>query len=179
MQTSDCLGGQVIESFTQVICSKILIHSGMKQLAVLMPESLNHSLSWFRQKQWFVQEWNKRLFMRNHWVINSTDLFSNNSVTVKKWLSLWANHWIIDSTDSLKNTDLFRYETSDCRYEQIIESLTQPIHLKTLICSDMKQVSVVKSKWLPLWANHWVIDSIDSLKNTDLFRYETSDCRYE
>ncbi len=50
------------------------------------------------------------------------------------------------------NTDLFRYETSDCRYEQIIESLTQPIHLKTLICSDMKQVTVIMSKSL----NHWL-----------------------
>ncbi len=149
-----------------MIHSKRLIHSEMKQVAVFMNGSLNHWLKRFIQKGWFIQKWSK-------------------------CLSLWMDYWIIDSNDSFKTADSFRNEASGCLYEWIIESLTQMIHSKRPIHSEMKQVAVFMngslnhwfkwfiqngwfiqkwSKWLSLWIDHWIIDSNDSFKTAESFR---------
>ncbi len=126
-EASGCLYEWIIESLTQMIHSKRLIHSEMKQVAVFMNGSLNHWLKWFIQNGWFIQK-------------------------LSKWLSLWMDHWIIDSNDSFKTADSFRNEASGCLYEWIIESLTQMIHSKQMIHSEMKQVAVFMNGSL----NHWL-----------------------
>lgn len=44
-----------------------------------------------------------------------------------KWLFLWARHWIIHSNYLFKNSNSFRNKSSDCPYEGVIVSFTQPI----------------------------------------------------
>ncbi len=51
----------IVESFTQLICSKAPIHSGTKQMTVFFNESLNHLLNQLIQKHWFFQKQNKWL----------------------------------------------------------------------------------------------------------------------
>ncbi len=43
-----------------------------------LSESLNHSLNWFIQKHWFMQQWNKWL---SHWIIykKNTDEWRNET----------------------------------------------------------------------------------------------------
>ncbi len=174
-EASDCVFEEIIESFTQMIHSKQLIHLQMKQVPVSMSNSLNHSLKWFIQNSWFIYKWSK-------------------------WLCFWRNHWIIHSNDSFKTADSFTNEASPCLNEQFIESFTQMIHSKQLIHLQMKQVPVSMSnslnhslkwfiqnswfiyKWsksLSQWAIHWIIHSNDSFKTADSFTNEASDCVFE
>lgn len=45
--------------------------------------------------------------------------------------AIFISHCIINWTDLLKNDDLFKNETSVWLYESVIESYTEPIHLKS------------------------------------------------
>lgn len=56
---NSCLYEKVIESFTQSICLKTVIHLETKHVTVIMSESLTHLFKRFIRKHGFIQEQNK------------------------------------------------------------------------------------------------------------------------
>ncbi len=128
-------------------CSKSLTHSRAKQVTVFMSESLSHSLQWFIQKCWFVDEFTSDCLYE--WVIEP---FIQNSKKQKKsgCLYEWVNEsfiqwfvpkcWFIqvhskvaiftsELIQPVYSKTLFRNKISDCLYE-LNESFSQLIHLK-------------------------------------------------
>ncbi len=144
-----------------MICSKTLIHTGMKQVTLWLDHWIIHSSDLIKPKMFFkktlvlcrakqltlwymIESLNHSLkrFIQKHWFIQERDFMSG-----------LLNH---DSNDLFKNTDSFRNETSNL----MIGSLNQKMCIqkrkykkKTLVLSGAKQVT--------LWLNHWIIHLSD------------------
>ncbi len=159
----------VIESFTQLICSKhrfiqeqnkrwvsywiILSYDLFKTLIhseVTMSESLNHSLNQFIQKHWFIQEQKKRLM--SYWIILSYDLFKTLIHSEVSW------------SESLNHS-----------LNQFIQKHWFIQEQKTRLVSYWIILSYDLFKTLIHSLSHWIINSTNSFKNTDLFKNKTRD----
>lgn len=107
---------------------RILMHSGMKQVTVIMSESLHHSLNKFVLKGWFIHKQIKSLSWVNRWIyftqpsiftqqFKNSDSFRNNT-----------NYFMSDSLTLLPNrlvlTHWFIKELNKWLYEWITESFT-------------------------------------------------------
>ncbi len=138
----------VIESLIQLLCSifrhiqeskrvtesqnfdLLLKNTDWFQERNNMSDSLNHSFNQSVQKQWLIQEQNKKWVVVSfihpicevvpncHWIMRfsdlfkNTDLFRNETIWVsystdgfQTWTYLGTYNWVIQSTDLFKNTD--------------------------------------------------------------------------
>ncbi len=194
-EASDCVFEEIIESFTQTIPSKQLIHLQMKRVTVFLNESLNHSLKRFLQNSWFIYKWSEWLcFWMNHWIIHSNDsskqlihlqmklvtVFLNESLnhSLKRflqnswfiykwseWLCFWMNHWIIHSNDSSK-------QLIHLQMKQVTVFLKKSLNHSLKRFLQNSWFIYKWSKWLCFWRNHWIIHSNDSFKTADSFTNE-------
>ncbi len=157
-KAGDCLYEWVTESLTHLISFKQLIHSETKQVTVFMNESLNHWLTWLIQTVDSFRNKAGDCLYECHWIIDSLDSFKrlihSETKQVTVFMNESLNHWL---TWFIQTTDSFRNKVGDCLYEWITESLTHLIHSNGWFIQK-------QSRWLSLWMNHWIIDSLDSFK---------------
>ncbi len=129
-----------------------------KHLYEWVSESLTRSIhsnsSFFQKRIKWLPLW------MSLWIVDSLDSLKQFILSeTNQWLPLWMSLWIIDSLDSLKQFILSETnQMTAFMNESLNHWLTRFTQNSSFI---QKQI-----KWLSLWMSHWIIDSLDSLKQS-------------